>query len=73
VSLDTDLPAFRAGLARLVEIRRGYDAAVQRGGVVGKLRQAGWAARGAMTFARLYLLPVKRHELPAQIRMEPAW
>jgi hypothetical protein len=24
-------------------------------------------------FARLYLLPVKRHELPANVRVAPAW
>jgi magnesium-protoporphyrin IX monomethyl ester (oxidative) cyclase len=73
VSLDTDLPAFRAGLDRLVEIRRRYDAAAQRGGIVGKLQQGVCAVRGALTFARLYFLPVKRHDLPAQIRMAPAW
>jgi magnesium-protoporphyrin IX monomethyl ester (oxidative) cyclase len=25
------------------------------------------------TFARLYLLPVKRHDLPQQVRVAPAW
>jgi magnesium-protoporphyrin IX monomethyl ester (oxidative) cyclase len=73
VSLDTDLPAFRAGLARLVEIRGSYDAAVRRGGIVGKVQQGVCALKGALTFARLYFLPVKRHDLPAQIRMAPAW
>ena len=28
---------------------------------------------GAAAFARLYLLPVNRHELPAQVRVAPAW
>ena len=49
------------------------DAAKARGGLVGKLQQAGWALAGAATFARLYLLPVQNHELPAQVRMAPAW
>jgi magnesium-protoporphyrin IX monomethyl ester (oxidative) cyclase len=28
---------------------------------------------GAATFARLYLLPVNKHSLPAQVRVAPAW
>ena len=73
VTLDIDHPAFRAGLDRLLDISRRIDAARARGGVTGRLAQAGLALRGALTFARLYLLPVKRHALPAQVRMAPAW
>ena len=73
VSLDTDAPAFRAGLARLVQARQDFDAARSRGGLGGRVRQALAATRGALTFARLYLLPVKRHELPAQVRVAPTW
>lgn len=73
VSLDTDHPAFRAGLNRLVEASEGIARAKARGGLVGLVRQAGWAAVAAGTFARLYLRPVKRHGLPAQIRVAPAW
>lgn len=73
ISLDTDAPAFRAGLDRLVEWSRRMDAAKARGGLVGRLQQ-GWAAVGAtLTFARLYLHPVQRHALPAEIRVTPAW
>jgi len=73
ISLDIDHPAFRAGMERLVQVQAGIDAARERGGVLGLVRQAGWAAVGAATFARLYLLPVNRHELPAEIRVAPAW
>jgi magnesium-protoporphyrin IX monomethyl ester (oxidative) cyclase len=73
VSLDTDLPAFRAGLERLHRIQVSFNEAKARGGLVGKLRQAGLAVAGVATFARLYLLPVRRHELPTQVRMAPAW
>ncbi len=73
ISLDTDHPAFRAGLNRLVEAADGIARAKARGGVVGLLRQAGWATVAAATFVRLYLRPVKRHDLPAQIRVAPAW
>jgi magnesium-protoporphyrin IX monomethyl ester (oxidative) cyclase len=73
VSLDTDAPAFRAGMDRLFTLAQRLDAAKARGGVVGRLQQAGLAVAGALTFARLYLLPVKRHTLPQQVRVAPAW
>ncbi len=73
VSLDIDHPAFRAGMERLFRIQTGLDAAKAQGGVLGKIKQAGWALAGAATFARLYLLPVHRHDLPAQVRVAPAW
>jgi magnesium-protoporphyrin IX monomethyl ester (oxidative) cyclase len=73
ISLDIDHPAFRAGMERLFRIQCGIDRAKAQGGVLGKIRQAGWAVAGAATFARLYLLPVNRHALPAQVRVAPAW
>jgi magnesium-protoporphyrin IX monomethyl ester (oxidative) cyclase len=73
ISLDIDHPAFRAGMRRLFECQTGIDAAKAQGGVIGKLKQAGWALAGAAAFARLYLLPVNRHTLPAQVRVAPAW
>jgi magnesium-protoporphyrin IX monomethyl ester (oxidative) cyclase len=73
ISLDTDLPAFRAGLDKLFRIQQRIDAAKARGGIVGKLQQGVAALQGVATFARLYLLPVKHHALPAQVRVAPAW
>ena len=73
ISLDIDHPAFRAGMERLFRIQGGLDRAKAHGGVLGKIKQAGWAVAGAATFARLYLLPVHKHELPAQVRVAPAW
>jgi magnesium-protoporphyrin IX monomethyl ester (oxidative) cyclase len=73
ISLDTDSPRFRAGLARLVACSKGFARGKKRGGVLGRLAQAGHAIAGAATFVRLYLHPVKRHHLPAQIRVAPAW
>ena len=73
VSLDTDNPAFRAGLSRLFDLSTRMDAAKARGGLVGRLQQAGLAVQGAATFARLYLMPVKKHDLPQQVRVAPAW
>jgi magnesium-protoporphyrin IX monomethyl ester (oxidative) cyclase len=73
ISLDTDAPAFRAGMTRLFELQTRMDAAKARGGVMAKLAVAGLAAQAALTFGRLFLLPVKRHALPEQVRVAPAW
>lgn len=73
LSLDIDHPAFRAGMDRLVRVGAAVDRAKARGGLVGALQRGAWAVAGAATFARLYLLPVRRHALPAQIRVAPSW
>jgi magnesium-protoporphyrin IX monomethyl ester (oxidative) cyclase len=73
ISLDTDAPAFRAGMSRLFDLQTRIDAAKARGGVWAKLAQAGLALQAVGTFARLYLLPVQRHDLPAQVRVAPVW
>jgi magnesium-protoporphyrin IX monomethyl ester (oxidative) cyclase len=73
LTLDIDDPRFRAGLARLARLAARSEAAKARGGLAGRLMQAGVAVAAAATFARLYLLPVRRHALPEAIRMAPAW
>ena len=73
LTLDTDHPVFRAGLKRLCGLQARVNAAKARGGVVGRLTQAGCAVAAFGTFARLYLLPTKRHALPKTIHMVPAW
>jgi magnesium-protoporphyrin IX monomethyl ester (oxidative) cyclase len=73
LTLDIDHPAFRAGLARLFEISEAMAQAKRRGGIVGGLKRAALAVAGAATFARLYVLPVQRHALPRDVRMQPAW
>ncbi|MES2423711.1 MAG: magnesium-protoporphyrin IX monomethyl ester (oxidative) cyclase [Pseudomonadota bacterium] len=73
LTLDTDHPAFRAGLDRLFQISQALAAAKARGGLGGWLAQAGLAVQGLVTFGRLYCMPVKRNDLPEQVRMAPAW
>jgi len=73
ISLDIDNPTFRAGLERLRSIAQAIDAAKRRGGLIGGLKRLGLMAAAAAIFARLYLLPVHRHALPAQVCMVPAW
>jgi magnesium-protoporphyrin IX monomethyl ester (oxidative) cyclase len=73
LSLDLDDPRFSRGLERLRRIADSSAAAAARGGMVGALTRIALAGAAALTFARLYLLPVRRHTLPAQVRMAPAW
>ena len=73
ISLDIDNPVFRAGMSRLFEVQTRIDAAKAHGGVLGFIKRAGWAVVGVATFARLYTLPMLRHELPADVRVAPAW
>jgi magnesium-protoporphyrin IX monomethyl ester (oxidative) cyclase len=73
ISLDTNAPAFRAGLNRLLEASDGVTRAKAQGGVIGLVKRAGWTLAAVGTFAKLYCMPVKRHDLPAQMRVAPAW
>jgi magnesium-protoporphyrin IX monomethyl ester (oxidative) cyclase len=73
LSLDLDNPKFRRGLERLRRIAARSAAAKARGGVFGALQRAGLGAAAALTFVRLYCLPVQRHGLPSLVRMAPAW
>jgi magnesium-protoporphyrin IX monomethyl ester (oxidative) cyclase len=73
ISLDTNNAKFRAGFHRLVEASAGFSRARAQGGIRGLVGRARWALVGAGTFLRLYLHPVHRHDLPAQVRVAPAW
>ncbi len=73
LELDIDNPKFRAGLDKLLAHSRGIAAAKARGGLGGKLAQGAHMAGAALTFVRLYLLPVKANALPADIRLQPVW
>jgi magnesium-protoporphyrin IX monomethyl ester (oxidative) cyclase len=73
LTLDTDDPRFRAGLESLRRIAEASAAAKRQGGVLGGIRRAGLAVRGALVFGRLYLLPTRPNTMPAQVRAAPAW
>ena len=73
LSLDTDHPAFRAGMDRLCRHSDTLTAGKARGGLVGRLQQGLGAVGAALTFARLYLLPTRKHELPRDVRVAPSW
>jgi magnesium-protoporphyrin IX monomethyl ester (oxidative) cyclase len=73
IVVDTDNPAFRAGLQRLHRLAESAEQAKARGGLVGGLKRAACAVSAALTFGRLFLVPVKRNPLPQQVRVAPVW
>ncbi len=72
-TLDLDSPRFRAGLTRLSQLDQAMGTARAAGGFTGKLKLAVLGAQAGLTFVRLYLLPVQRHDLPHSVRLSPAW
>jgi magnesium-protoporphyrin IX monomethyl ester (oxidative) cyclase len=73
LSLDLDNPIFRQGLERLRLIGEAHAAAKARGGFVGVCKRIGLTAWAVTTFVRLYVLPVRQHELPETVHAVPVW
>jgi magnesium-protoporphyrin IX monomethyl ester (oxidative) cyclase len=71
--LDLDSPIMWAGFDRLWHLAEGIERAKQRGGFVGWAQRMGYASLAAVTFARLYMLPVKTNRLPENVRLAAAW
>lgn len=73
LTLDLDDPRFRAGLDRMLRIKKDYEAAKARGGLLPLGRRLWLSGQALVTFVQLYCLPVKRHALPGDARLSPAW
>jgi magnesium-protoporphyrin IX monomethyl ester (oxidative) cyclase len=73
IELDIDHPRWIPNLQRMNRAFIAMDAAKRQGGIGGKLK--GWAAgaKAFVTFASLYTIPAKRHDLPANVRLEPSY
>jgi magnesium-protoporphyrin IX monomethyl ester (oxidative) cyclase len=54
-------------------ISANIDAGREQGGIAGTLKRYVWSAAAAINFARLYVQPTQTTELPATIRLQPAW
>ena len=73
LTLDLDNPKFRTRLRRLNEIAVAMQKAEKQGGIVGKAKKAGLMAAAATNFARLYMLPTIKNEIPETSHLVPAW
>jgi magnesium-protoporphyrin IX monomethyl ester (oxidative) cyclase len=73
ITLDTDSPAFVAGLEAMRRATLRIRGAKAQGGVVGGLKRAGGIAAVGLAFARLYLHRAPNNPLPATVRLAPAW
>ena len=73
VLLDIDNPKFMAGLRKLNLRNQAIGRARAKGGLSGRLAANWHGLRAALTFAGLYLLPVRENAIPATSRLQPAW
>ncbi|WP_438274297.1 magnesium-protoporphyrin IX monomethyl ester (oxidative) cyclase [Nitrobacter sp.] len=73
VLLDIDDPRFLAGLERLRKNAEAIADAKARGGLAARFKRVVLPLAAATAFARLFMLPAKRNELPREIRLQPAW
>jgi magnesium-protoporphyrin IX monomethyl ester (oxidative) cyclase len=73
VTLDVDNPAFLRGLQRLLHISQRIETTNGQYGLGGLLKRVGLTAAAGVTLARLFLMRPRRHELPSEIRIAPAW
>ncbi|MEL6426778.1 MAG: magnesium-protoporphyrin IX monomethyl ester (oxidative) cyclase [Pseudomonadota bacterium] len=73
IELDLEHPAWTKGLSAMRDAFEKADAAHRRGGLMGKLAKGVQMARAGAIFARLYMIPSKRNEIPATSRLQPAY
>jgi magnesium-protoporphyrin IX monomethyl ester (oxidative) cyclase len=73
IEIDIDHPRWKPALRRMERAFVAMDAARRQGGVGGWLKGKTAATRAALAFAALYTIPVKRHALPASVRLEPSY
>lgn len=73
VELDTDDPRFRAKMEALLIASRRIEVGKARGGIAGAWQKLSGVAGVGLAFARMYLHRARRNELPATVRLQPAW
>ncbi|GAB5348287.1 magnesium-protoporphyrin IX monomethyl ester (oxidative) cyclase [Alteriqipengyuania sp. 357] len=73
VELETDDPAFRTKMDRLLAATRRIEAGKTQGGIGGLAKRAHGMGRVGLAFASMYFHRARRNELPQSVRMQPAW
>ena len=73
ITLDIENPAFMAGLQKLLAVSTKMDALRGQAGLGARAKKLALQAQAGATFARLLAMRGKKAELPADVRMAPAW
>ncbi|MCL4104892.1 UNVERIFIED_CONTAM: hypothetical protein GTU68_018599 [Idotea baltica] len=73
ITLDIDHPRWQRGLTRLEAASRKVASGKAQGGVGGTLRRAVGMAQAAMAFVSIYTIPAIKHDMPENVRLEPAY
>ena len=73
LTVDLDNPTWWATVERLRTLSEAGAAARASGALGGKIKGLGYSLAGALTFARLFLVPVVKNELPRSVRLSPVW
>jgi magnesium-protoporphyrin IX monomethyl ester (oxidative) cyclase len=60
-------------MEKLRTLAESIAAAKAQGGVMGGVKRAGLTVAAGTTFLRAFLRRPRRHELPADARLAPAW
>ncbi len=72
LELDINAAAFREGLERIRQTTDKMEAITGKD-PVSWLRRKACALSNGLTFLQLYFLPVRNNQLPAKVRLQPAW
>jgi magnesium-protoporphyrin IX monomethyl ester (oxidative) cyclase len=73
ITLDIDDPRWLKNCRALYRANADIAKAKERGGIAGKVAQLWGSLRAGRAFAALYFIPAKKHEVPAQTRLEPCY
>ena len=73
VTLDVEAPSFLRNLDRMLAISTAMGETRRKPGLVSSIKRLGLGVAAGAVFARLYLLPGRKAELPQQVRLSPAW
>ena len=73
IELDIDHPRWKPTLRRLETAFGDLDTAKKKGGLSGAIGRLTASARAGLAFASLYTIPAKKNEVPANVRLEPAY
>jgi len=73
ITLDIENPKWTRGLKRLERANADLARAKQGNGPFAVVRRLSASARAVTAFARLYMIPAKRHTVPQSTRLEPVY